>query len=402
MKHQTRNLPAHNASEDWTALICCRISDKKQQIGSGLDSQEHRCRQHAEVNGYLVEEVFTETVSGGKSLFERSEIQQLLTHLDKNRNSGKNYVVIFDDHKRFSRETENHLVLRRMLRERGDRVEFLNFSPQETPEGRFSETIFAAQAQLEREQNARQSRQKSIARLERGYCVHAVPPIGYRYVQSKAGGKELVREEPFASIVAEAMNGYATGRFSSQAEVMRFLESQPEFPKDLPGGRIRQYKVVRMLRQKLYAGYVGMEKWGVAVRDAVHEPLVSKSTFARIQDRLDGRVYVPARKDLHEDFPLRGAVECSCCGVPLTAAWSTGKTKRHPYYRCRTKSCEMYGKSIRRDKIEGEFESLLRDVQPNGALLKVARMMFKDYWNAQSEIAAGKVKALKKQLAGLD
>ncbi|MDJ0922252.1 MAG: recombinase family protein [Henriciella sp.] len=393
----------HAASPvSWTALICCRISDKKQLKGSGLDSQEHRCREHADIHGYPVEAVFTETVSGGKSLLDRPDIVQLLAHLDRNKNSGKNYVVIFDDHKRFAREAEYHLILRRLLRERGVRVEFLNFRPEESPEGKFMELMLAGQAQLEREQNARQSKQKSIARLELGYAVQSIPPIGYRYVQARGGGKELVRDEPLASIVTEALNGFATGRFSSEAELTRFLESQPEFPKDLPGGGIRQYKVVRMLRKKLYAGYVGMPKWGVPYREGVHEPLVSKANFARIQDRLDGRVYAAARKDLHHDFPLRGAVDCVSCGVPLTAAWSTGKTKRHPYYRCRTKSCDQYGKSIRKEVIEDQFVELLSSVQPNGKLLGIAQMMFEDYWAMQKDIAASKLSALRKQLSAYE
>ncbi|MEM6899415.1 MAG: recombinase zinc beta ribbon domain-containing protein [Pseudomonadota bacterium] len=232
--------------------------------------------------------------------------------------------------------------------------------------------------------------------------MQSVPPIGYKYVSSKSGGKELVRDEPYASIVAEALNGYAMRRFTSQAEVKRFLEAQPDFPKDLPNGGIRQYKVVRMLRQKLYAGYVGMPKWGVSIRDGNHEPLVSKATFARIQERLDGRVYASARKDLHEDFPLRGAVDCSSCGVPLTGAWSTGKTKRHAYYRCRTKSCDMYGKSIRRDKIEEEFTDLLKDVRPNGKLIDVAKMMFENYWAHQSEVAASRLRSFRAQLAACE
>jgi len=49
-----------------------------------------------------------------------------------------------------------------------------------------------------------------------------------------------VRDEPNASIVQEALEGYASGRFESQAEIKRFLESQPLFPKDLPNGQVRQ------------------------------------------------------------------------------------------------------------------------------------------------------------------
>ena len=193
------------------ALIVCRISDKSQLKGSGLDSQEHRCRQDAEINGYPVEKVFFAAKSGGLSLMQRPEIKNLLAHIDANANSGKNYVVIFDDHKRFAREAEYHLQLKRILGERGVRVKFLNFTPDPTPEGKFMELVFAGQAQLEREQNARQSMQKSIARLEQGYCVSRAP-IGYKYEQAKGGGKVLVRDEPLASIVIEALKGRATGR----------------------------------------------------------------------------------------------------------------------------------------------------------------------------------------------
>ena len=64
------------------ALICCRISDKKQLKGSGLDSQEHRCLQHAENNGYIYEKTFFAAKSGGLPLLERPEIQDLLAHID--------------------------------------------------------------------------------------------------------------------------------------------------------------------------------------------------------------------------------------------------------------------------------------------------------------------------------
>lgn len=51
-------------------------------------------------------------------------------------------------------------------------------------------------------------------------------------MKASGGGKVLVREEPYASIIVEALEGFATNRFVSQTEVLRFLESQPDFPRN--------------------------------------------------------------------------------------------------------------------------------------------------------------------------
>jgi site-specific DNA recombinase len=163
-----------------TALIYCRVSSRKQQReGDGLNSQEHRCRQHAAMRKYPVEKTFLENVSGGLDIVERPALQELLRYLDGRKNSGLHYVVIFDDHKRFARHTEMHLRLRKELERRSARVEYLNFTIEETPEGEFIETMLAAQAQLERQQNGRQTKQKTKARLEKGFWTFRAP-VGYK------------------------------------------------------------------------------------------------------------------------------------------------------------------------------------------------------------------------------
>ena len=60
------------------------------------------------------------------------------------------YIVIFDDLKRFARDTRFHLDLRDAFRQRNATVECLNFKFDESPEGEFIETIIAAQGALER------------------------------------------------------------------------------------------------------------------------------------------------------------------------------------------------------------------------------------------------------------
>ncbi len=367
------------------AVLYCRVSTKKQSgEGSGLESQEHRCREYAKERGYDIVAVFPDDVSGGGDFMKRPGMVALLAFLDAQPH--ESYVVIFDDLKRYARDTEFHLKLKREMAVRGAERECLNFRFENTPEGEFIETILAAQGELERKQNRRQVVQKMKARVEQGFYVFRAP-TGYRYEKSKRGGKVLVQDEPLATTVREALEGFANGRFASQVEVKRFLEADPLYPKSTPNGEIRQWDVVLLMRRPVYAGYIDAPEWGVSLRQGQHEGLISFETHLKIQAKLDEGVYAPWRKDIHEDFPLRGAVACNCCGTPLTAGWCKGKYKHYPYYFCRSKGCPERGKTIAREKIEGAFEAMLHQMQPSASVVQLATAMFRDCWEQQAAMA---------------
>jgi hypothetical protein len=150
----------------------------------------------------------------------------------------------------------------------------------------------------------------------------------------------LVRDEPLASIIQEALESDASGRFQLQAEVKRFLESHPEYPRDR-NGEVRNQRVTELLTRSVYAGYVEAPNWDVGFRSGHHEPLISLETFQKIKNRLNGNAKVPARKNINIDFPLRGFVTCGHCGTPLTACWSTGRHARYPYYLCPTRLLKL-------------------------------------------------------------
>src|SRR5207302_10988965 len=118
-------------------------------------------------------------------------------------------------------------------------------------------------------------------------------------------------------------------------------------------------QVKRLLTREVYTGYICYPPWKVTRRKGHHRPLISPETFDRIQERLAEKQKLPARKDLNQDFPLRGFVLCSSCDHPLTASWSRGKTKEFGYYRCATLDCTCRNKGIRADKMHDEFEQLL-------------------------------------------
>ncbi len=383
-------------NEQANAIIYCRVSSKSQELeGHGLQSQESRCREYAVSKGYRVAAVFPDTISGGGDFMKRPGMVALLSYLDAQ--PDEDFVVIFDDLKRFARDTRFHLDLREAFRARGATIECLNFKFEDTPEGEFIETIMAAQGALERKQNGRQVSQKMRARMQNGYYTFAAP-FGYRYDKFREHGKMLVRDEPKASIVQEALEGYASGRFQNQVDIRNFLSTKPEFPKG-KNGLVRQQEVTRLLDREIYCGLISYAPWGLSRVKGHHEPIVSAETFWRIQERRKQRAIAPARKNIGEDFALRGFAVCHGCGAPLRSCWSKGKTKRHPYYLCQTKGCESYGKSIRRDKLEDDVGEVLHQLEPSSNVFATVMAMFRKAWDIRGEQLAQEAKYYEKQIA---
>lgn len=374
------------------ALIYARVSSASQvSRGDGLQSQQTRCEAYARFKHYNVERVFSDDLTGKRS--DRPGIEQLIAFLQKNRT--RRFVVLIDDISRFARRVPVHFRLREAIAEAGGVLESPAMVFRDDADGEFQEYILASVAQHQSRKNAEQTANRRQARCLNGFWPFAAP-IGYKHEKVKGySGKLLVRDEPLASIIQEGLERFASGRFGSQVEVKRFFESQPAFPKDLPNGEIRNQRVTDILRRVIYAGYINAPYYGISMVKAQHEPLISLEDHQRIQDRMNGKKGVGARKDMSADFVLRGFVSCGDCGKPLTACWSKSKTgKKHPYYLCFNRTCESYRKSIPRDKLEGDFAALLKSLKPSRGLFDIAKAMFKDIWDQR----AGQLKAMQASL----
>jgi site-specific DNA recombinase len=379
------------------AVIYCRVSSAKQTVrGDGLGSQETRCREFAKYKGYDVVEVFRDDSSG--SLTSRPGMQAMLGFLNAKRKEP--HAVIIDDISRLARGLMAHFELRVKISDAGGVLVSPSIEFGEDSASQLVENLLASVSQHQRQKNGEQTVNRMRARIQNGFWVFQAP-VGYRYERVSGQGKVLVRDEPNASSLQEALEGYAVGRFETQVEVKRFLERQPAFPKDLPNGEIRNQRITDILTRVVYAGYVEAPKWGVSLRKGQHEGLISFETFEKIQTRLKGTAKAPARKDINADFPLRGFVLCNDCEKPLTACWSQGKNQKYPYYRCPTKGCVSYRKSIKRDELESQFELVLEGLQPSEGLFGLVKAMFRDAWDIRlgktSEDSKG-IKANIKQL----
>lgn len=198
--------------------------------------------------------------------------------------------------------------------------------------------------------------------------------------------------------MAEALDDFANGHFRSQAEVKRFLESKPEVPQELPKGEIWHCKVTKLLKRPIDAAYVEAPNWDVGLRKGHHEPLISFEAHNQILENLREGARPAARKDINEDFPLRGFVLCDDRGKPMAACRAEGCRKPYACYLCDTRGCPSKRTSIPRAKIEDGFSDILRSQQPKRQLFELARSMFKDAWSMRLVEARNAKETLSRQL----
>ncbi len=385
------------------AIIYCRVSsDKQLKDGHGLDSQEKLCRDYAASNRYGVLAVFREEAESG-GLFDRPAMKQLLNYLDtyKFEDKEEKIIVIFDDIKRFARDVEIHFGLKREIYGRNGIVESPNFKFESTPEGKFVETMMAAAAELERNQNKRQVIQKMKARLQAGYWCFRSPPRGLKYTKDPIHGKLLVPDEPYATIYKEVIEKFKADILNSQQEVLEYIDLQ--YKKQGISKPITLNGVKGILTELLYTGYIEYSKWDIPLQKGKHEGFISLETHKNVLAKLLGKARKPIRKDYSSDFPLRGFVSCPFCQRPMTAAWCNGNGGKYPKYWCKTKECLYRSKTIIKTTIEEDFLTLLTGVKLDSAKAKLIQVIFSKTWGEEKEsglILQMDIERKKKELDG--
>ncbi|MCA9356809.1 recombinase family protein, partial [Candidatus Kaiserbacteria bacterium] len=387
------------------ALIYCRVSsDRQMQEGHGLDSQEQRCKKYALEHNYGVEKVFRDSYTGGGDFMKRPAMADMISYIEKKPYT--NYVVIFDDTKRLARDHMEYWRLRNLFKSLEAEVESPNFSFGDTEESWLQEAITAIFSDFERRSNKRQVNQKMRARLESGYWTFNSTEVpGYKRKDLPDKTWILVRSEPKASIIKEALEGYANGRFDTKTDVQKFLQRK-NYLAENKQKRVYLSRVDRLLeRSWLYAGFIEHLEWEVERRIGKHEAIITLEVLKRIEDKLQNKSRVRIRKDYNEDFPLRPHVLCAGCGKKLTASWTRGRSGTyHPYYRCSndSKVCPYGNKSIRREAMETEFRELLTSLRPNQGVVSLTRAILDDLYKKKHSETEGYQADIDKQLRKLD
>ena len=327
-----------------TAIAYIRVSSQRQVTdGNSLVVQRNLVTRYAEARGIKLQHIFVEEAETAKN-DDRPELQEMLAKLASGEIVAS--VLIIPKIDRLARNRDDYGDIKKALKRSGVRLESCTETLEDTPVGRFTETMLASVAQFDNEIRAERSRGGMIQAVEEGRWVWRAP-LGYKNVRIKTRGKKgglgtIAPDEPMSALIRELFD-----RIGSKRQGVR--EASDWLAKH--GVMVTRSNVYSLLRSPVYCGVIqafGSEYEG----KPPFVPLISREQFALVQEVIVRNPNLPTVYD-HDnpDYPLRGCLRCEECGRFLTGAWATGRTKRFPYYRC----LDCPSVNLKRDAYHDEF-----------------------------------------------
>jgi DNA invertase Pin-like site-specific DNA recombinase len=361
-----------------------RVSSDEQVKGMSLTFQRDDCLRYAVEKNIAIAERFEEEGETAK-FADRPELIRLLDYCRKHK--GKINVLIIWKVDRLARNTMDYFFLKRTLLGYGVVIHSVTEPSIEksssTIEGKVFEAFSALQGEIDNMIRAERTRSGLEAKIASGIHPWA-PPLGYRSNRSKSKGLKKTEPDPIDSerfpLIVRLFDTVISARITNTAMLADLANSWGLTTQN--GKRMYFQLIDRILSNKFYAGIV-VNPWTKEEFAGKHRPAISSSDFLEVQRirKGKGHAYPALRRVEHPEFPLRRTVRCAGCLSPLTGSLSRGNGGKFAYYHCPTRSCAMYGKTIRKTLLEENFLAKLDEITPKpsrlallgGAVVEVAQ-----------------------------
>jgi len=320
-----------------------RVSTAKQgERGVSLQEQRDAIIRYSQHSGLEVVSWFEERETAAKR--GRPIFNQMLKGL----RTGKAQGVVIHKIDRSARNLKDWADLGELI-DRGIEIHFANESLDlHSRGGRLSADIQAVVA-ADYIRNLREETKKGFyGRLKQG--LYPLPaPLGY-VDKGKGNPKEF--DPVKAPLVRKAFELYATGTYNLDSLTEELFRLGL---RNRNGKKVTRSGLSDMFNNPFYIGLIRIVRTAEMFL-GIHQPLVNKSLFDRVQKVLKGKFNT--RTQQHA-FLFRQMISCKQCGNTLVGERQKGYT----YYRCHTKSCPKV--CVREEAIETRIQENLLLLQFN-------------------------------------
>ena len=172
----------------------------------------------------------------------------------------------------------------------------------------------------------------------------SIARIGYQNVVGPNKKRIIVPHIEIAPFVVKAFQRAATGRFSI---IDLAALSATDGLVTRRGHKLGKSQMHQILRNRVY---MGQFTWKGRIYDGIHEPLVSRDLWDKVQAVIDGRGSKKLRR-VKNDLAFWGVLRCGHCDCAMVGELKKG---RYVYYHC------SFGKGTKHDEPYVR-EEVLRD-----------------------------------------
>lgn len=377
------------------AVLYIRVSTDEQVAGTSLTSQEDDCRAFCKRNSYTVTRLFADRGESAKTE-DRPQFLALIAHCQKY----KPAAVVVWKFDRWARNSQDHAIYSASISKSGTRLLSATEPIEDNPSGRLMETILSAVAQFDNEVRAERAKRSMKEVAQRGgWVAHA--PFGFKCCRTESNFPILIQHPEKAPIVIDLFNGIAEGRRTTAQTVSLASEFG-----------ILPNACWLMLRKPIYAGFMRGASTDHREVQAAFPGLISRDTWQRVQDILNGRSHNRGRTlTEREEFPLRSLMLCEVCGEPITASWSKGRSKSYAYYHCHQGHVRVKAEVVHQDwtdllvRNSTEFIPILHQLKDRTKHLLLERVHLAEQVNGnaldnQKRITTQRARLLELHLSG--
>ena len=379
-------------------VIYTRVSsDKQVREGHGLESQVFHCKRLAKEKSIKVIGIFEDPGVSGKMLY-RPGLEKMKRYL-KNRNHPT--WLIIDDLNRFSRlEPYEYFHLKRELVELG--AKFISVNDDlvtESPETELIENQKIIYSSFHRKKNQQMVNANMRARLRTGHWVFH-PPAGYLLEH-----KILLPDPHNRPLIQKIFNDFSSDIHPS----IQSLKESSAFkgllnPKTNKPYLQRPETLRNILTNKMYIGKIEFLPWDIKDIEGHHDAIISSEIFEETQEKLRGKKKKKHRHISLDEFPLKGDLVCGKCKSTLVASYSTGRSSKYPYYRCKSNSsnCQTTPKNLPREGVHDQFLKLLAKATIRKEVLLLADKVLEDTFHEKSKHLIGIQKSNSERITELE
>lgn len=215
-----------------------------------------------------------------------------------------------------------------------------------TPQGKFMLSISFGQSKYYVDNLSENIKRGNRQKLRKGLWP-AFAPLGYLNNRKTRG---IDPDPAKAEMVRKTYELYAMGEYTLK-ELATILEA--EGLRSYRDNVLSVSSVQRLLQNPIYYGAIHFN--GEAYQ-GVHEPIISKTTFDRVQQVMSNRGK-KKRKRQH-DYAFTGFMQCGNCDCAVTAE----KQKGHVYYRCTKKRGVCDEKYLREELLAEQLQDMIQKV----------------------------------------